>query len=431
VGKDWPGNPLFLGEIMISGWRAVLQIDCPGKNECLRYADVPAVDPIHIAIVAEATESAKAIRLYAEAQRVLSSLHSTTMPSYCGPARLLGCMARSEPGCRSVLAVVTGNSRISSNTENLIHQWLTRQNSTVLPIPPAGADLSAILPYPQDRLGALFDPGPIEILVPDILRAAGIGGDRFRLFLSYRRADAKDLADQLFDALAHRGFDVYLDRFRGTPGRSFPREIAEELADKGLVLVIESQHINQSRWTLAEVAFALLFRLGLLAVTMPQGRRFLFIPSANRSIPRPNDWLSGSGQLTDSACESLVDFIRRRYMLQVTYRRIYLETLLTRALAGRSLTSQVHADGVHRVTGSGQDYTIHLSSRPPQLGEARRVALAAVKKAHGIIVGPHGFLRPDHAEDMHWLADKLDMSLRHEGEVRKLAASIAAGKVPP
>jgi hypothetical protein len=79
----------------------------------------------------------------------------------------------------------------------------------------------------------------------------------------------------------------------------------------------------------------------------------------------------------------------------------------------------------------GQDYTIHLSSRPPQLGEARRVALAAAQKAHGIIVGPHGFLRPDHAVDMRWLAGELGMSLRHEGEVRKLAASIAAGKVPP
>ncbi|HEY2290423.1 MAG TPA: toll/interleukin-1 receptor domain-containing protein [Thermoanaerobaculia bacterium] len=315
--------------------------------------------------------------------------------------------------------------------EHLINQWLARPNSTVLPIPPFGADVRTILPPPQDRLGALFNPGPIEILVPDVLRAAGIGGDRFRVFLSYRRADAQDLADQLFDALAHRGFDIYLDRFRGTPGRSFPREIAEELADKGLVLVIESQHINQSRWTLAEVAFALLFRLGLLAVTMPNGRRFSFIPGADRRAPRPSDWLPGSGRLTDPACESLVDFIRSRYILQVTYRRIYLETLLTRALAGRSLTSRVHADDVHRVTGLGQDYTIHLSSRPPQLGEARRVALAAAQKAHGIIVGPHGFLRPDHAVDMRWLAGELGMSLRHEGEVRKLAASIAAGKVPP
>ncbi len=416
---------------MIPGWRAVLQIDCPGKNECLRYADVPVIDPAHIAIVAEAAESARAIRLYAEAQRVLASLPSTTAPFRCGPARLLGCMARQEPGCRSVLAVVTGNGRISSRIEDLIDQWLTRQNSTVLPIPPAGADVRTILPSPQDRLGALFDPGPIEILVPDVLRAAGIGGDRFRVFLSYRRADAQDLADQLFDALAHRGFDVYLDRFRGTPGRSFPREIAEELADKGLVLVIESPQIHRSPWTLAEVSFALLFRLGLLAVTMPNGRRFSFIPRSDRRDPPPSDWLPGSGRLTDPACESLVDFIRGRYILQVTYRRIYLETLLARALAGRSLTSKVHADGVHRVTGSGQDYTIHLSSRPPQLGEARRVALAAAKKAHGIIVGPHGFLRPDHAVDMRWLAGELGMTLRHEGEVRKLAASIAAGKVPP
>lgn len=62
-------------------------------------------------------------------------------------------------------------------------------------------------------------------------------GGRPSVFLSYIRKEARDVADQLFDALGHRGYGVYLDQFSGVPGRIFPEQIAEELADKAVLLL--------------------------------------------------------------------------------------------------------------------------------------------------------------------------------------------------
>jgi hypothetical protein len=62
-------------------------------------------------------------------------------------------------------------------------------------------------------------------------------GERPGLFISYRRKEAAVIADQLFDEMSHRGFRVFLDRFSGTSGKLFPQEIAEEIADRDVVLV--------------------------------------------------------------------------------------------------------------------------------------------------------------------------------------------------
>lgn len=412
------------------GWRVVLQIDCPSLSECRRFDDIPVVDPVHIAIVAEAPEASNAVRLYRELESLIGGLTSGATAQICGHARLLGCMARHEPTCRSVLVPVTGSTAISRSVEDLMRDWIARSNSTIVPVLPSGARPSGVLPYPYDKLGALFVPGRIELLAPDILRAAGLGGDDYRLFLSYRRADAQDLADQLFDAFSRRGFEVFLDRFRGTPGRAFPRELAEELSNKGLVLVLESPNIRLSKWTLAEVSIALLFRLGLLAVAMPGGPPMSSISGSARWTPDPRDW--NGGRLADSACDDLVEFVRRSYLKQVTYRRMYLETLLRRALAGQGLTSQPGVDGVHQVVGGGSAYAIHLASRPPKVGDARRVTTAAAAGgAASVLVGPYGLLSPASVTDLRWLAGELNITLRREGEIRRLAAAMAAGSVPP
>jgi hypothetical protein len=176
--------------------------------------------------------------------------------------------------------------------------WLSQQpiRSSVLPILPSGANPGAVLPPPLDRLISLFNPGAIESLAPDVLRAAGIGGGDHRLFVSYRRADAGDMAEQLHEAFTRAGFDVFLDRFSGTPGRPFPRVLAEELADKGLILVLESPGVRHSPWTLAEVAFARALRLGLTAVMMPGGVTFQAIPNRDRVRPAPSQWEAGVGR---------------------------------------------------------------------------------------------------------------------------------------
>src|SRR5688572_20126843 len=151
-------------------WRVVLQIDTPAQAKCFRFADLP-VDPAHIQIVAEEPgASADASRLFAHLVATLVTLAPTASP----PMACSGCMARDEATCQSVLVVVCGANAISGSLTHLITDWQTGRplRSAVVPILPAGAQPGSILPPPLDRIVALFLANSIEMLVPDVLRAA-------------------------------------------------------------------------------------------------------------------------------------------------------------------------------------------------------------------------------------------------------------------
>lgn len=427
---------------MNTGWRVVLQVRTPFHRECRRFGGIPVVNPAHIAVVAEDPAAApSALDLYRRLLPTLATLApaGASTETCDGPVGL-GCMARSESTCRSLLVVVTGSGLISVALQQEMVDWSRQRpiQSSVLPILPSGADPSAVLPPPLDHMICLFNPGAIESFAPDVLRAAGVGGGDHRLFISYRRADAGDLAEQLHDAFARVGFDVFLDRFSGAPGRPFPRVLAEELADKGLILVLESPGVRHSPWTFAEVAFARALRLGLTAVTMPGGVPFQAVPNHDRVRPAPREWQASAGRgetLSATGREEVVTFIRQSYARQVLRRQLYLENLLHQSIALRGLAAIAAGGGTFRVSG-GAEYVLQLASRPPRLHEVRRAAVVAAgtapgQVAHPVVVGAHRYLPPEEGADLEWLAGQLQASLRSEARLPRMAASLAAGQVPP
>jgi TIR domain len=67
-----------------------------------------------------------------------------------------------------------------------------------------------------------------------------------RVFISYAHADGGPIAERLFDLLTRLRFDVFLDRFRRNPGVDFIERIADELADKAMIAVVETPHAVRS-----------------------------------------------------------------------------------------------------------------------------------------------------------------------------------------
>lgn len=60
-----------------------------------------------------------------------------------------------------------------------------------------------------------YDPPAIGALAPDILEAAGLGGDGFRIFISYRHADSAAVANQIFNGGTLRGISRSPPRLAG------------------------------------------------------------------------------------------------------------------------------------------------------------------------------------------------------------------------
>ena len=254
------------------------------------------------------------------------------------------------------------------------------------------------------------------------------------MFISYRRADAVALAEQLFEEFSEAGFDVFLDRFRGTPGRSFPTLLNEFLMDKGLVLVIESPQVDQSQWTLAEVRFAMMYQLGLLTITMPGGKRFSSIRPRDRYAPSthwdPVSPCTAKTVLTDTGIKELIAFVRRRYAVQIVKRRAYLDTLLVTALARHGIASTL-LNGL-RLIANGPGYVIESSARPPGLEQIRRARQAAsLRQSCAVVVGPASYLPPYKQTDLKWLVGAVGVHHAEETAVTRLARQISSGSTLP
>jgi len=90
-----------------------------------------------------------------------------------------------------------------------------------------------------------------------------------RLFISYRRDDSQGVANQLYDALDARGFDVFIDTRTVPPAVDFQEELWHRLADTDVVVLLDTKGFRSSRWTTEELARANATNIQILHLLWP------------------------------------------------------------------------------------------------------------------------------------------------------------------
>jgi TIR domain len=213
----------------------------------------------------------------------------------CGGAPpSLQCHAFGEIHTPKLLVLVGDRVRPVPQTP-LIMEWERRlvsqqPNYFCLPLFPAGSRISAdnLLPGFYLRLNASFWSGDVSEALSLILQKVRLTPPDPRIFISYKRDDAQELANQLFNELVRHGFTPFLDLYSVDPGENFQDVLHEHLADKSFVLVLESTRICGSKWVNEEIDFTRENGLGLMAlnldpnVTLPgvgEDRRYRLYPA--------------------------------------------------------------------------------------------------------------------------------------------------------
>jgi hypothetical protein len=213
----------------------------------------------------------------------------------CGGAPpSLQCHAFGEIHTPKLLVLVGDRVRPVPQTP-LIMEWERRlvsqqPNYFCLPLFPAGSRISAdnLLPGFYLRLNASFWSGDVSEALSLILQKVRLTPPDPRIFISYKRDDAQELANQLFNELVRHRFTPFLDLYSVDPGENFQDVLHEHLADKSFVLVLESTRICGSKWVNEEIDFTRENGLGLMAlnldpnVTLPgvgEDRRYRLYPA--------------------------------------------------------------------------------------------------------------------------------------------------------
>lgn len=150
-------------------WNAVLQLVYDhAPTQCFGYSGLPLLDPVQVAIVSsESSVDALATQLFqATRQALLNLIAPTAAETSCGGPATLAYMARAERACRRVLVLLTDGTPVSAATIALLHQWRRgpRFDDVILPVVPAGANPSMVLPAPFDTLQVLRRPAAVADL---------------------------------------------------------------------------------------------------------------------------------------------------------------------------------------------------------------------------------------------------------------------------
>jgi hypothetical protein len=140
----------------------------------------------------------------------------------------------------------------------------------ILPIVSAVGQISAELPAQLRPLNCLAyaTDGP-ERIATALLECVGLLPRQRRVFLSYRRDEAREAALQLFDALSARVFDVFLDTHGVLPAEDFQTVLWHHLCDSDVLLMLDTAGYFDSRWTSAEYGRALAKGISVLRVGWP------------------------------------------------------------------------------------------------------------------------------------------------------------------
>ena len=169
----------------------------------------------------------------------------------------------------NLLIVVVCDGTHAANATEAMRAVLTRADGGwLMPAMAKSADVKLLDETLSTRNIAFWKEAPGELALTVLARAGVTSLDR-RVFVSYRRNDTSPMADQLFDGLTRRNFDVFLDRVSIEVGVNFQDKLFEHLADKSMVVLLHSTHFMDSPWTRAEVDYAHRRRLSLLVLRLP------------------------------------------------------------------------------------------------------------------------------------------------------------------
>jgi hypothetical protein len=152
------------------------------------------------------------------------------------------------------------------------HALLMRLNIPVIPLVSSLNRVAAELPQCLRSINALA----IDALDPDLVKPVGVAlqclgllHSQRRVFISYRRTESREVAVQLFETLAARHFDVFLDTHSVGAAVDFQSVLWHRLCDSDVVVMLDTPGFFESRWAKVEWGRATDKHISILQVLWP------------------------------------------------------------------------------------------------------------------------------------------------------------------
>ncbi|MBA4045665.1 MAG: toll/interleukin-1 receptor domain-containing protein [Erythrobacter sp.] len=280
----------------------------------------------------------------------------------------------------------------------------------IIPVVAAGEPFAAQVPNNLHATNGYFIPindTSLEGLAAALLECVGLLHEQRRVFISYRRTEAREVAVQLHDVLSARNFDVFLDTHDIRPGAPFQEMLWHRLVDCDLVIVLDTPDYFGSKWTTQELGRALSKGIHILRLTWPGHSPSRQLTLAD-GLSLDHADFDQDKRLKERVVDAIIDRAERLRSRSIATRHL--------AIAGKLKTEveriggQFEGIGAHRLMSltlpSGRRvwaYPVVGIPTADMLNDVHRKAEKAPAKGFPLLIYDHVGIRDAWLEHLQWL----------------------------
>ena len=181
-----------------------------------------------------------------------------------------------------------------------------------------------------------------------MLECVGLLRRQRRVFVSYRRSEARAAAVQLHDVLSARGFDVFLDTHSIRPAEPFQEVLWHRLVDSDVMVMLDTPTYFDNRWTRQEIGRARAKDIQVLRVIWPAHTPTRMTDLSETIYLDPMDLEAADGLLATAVADEVVLHVERPRSRSLAARCTWPRQASSRADVLAKIGGEIDAIGGHR-----------------------------------------------------------------------------------
>lgn len=243
-----------------------------------------------------------------------------------------------------------------------------RRGIPVLPVASAGDLIASEIPQQVKALNCLTcAQDGLQRIATALLECVCLLPRQRRVFLSYRRGDARGAALQLFNAFSARLFDVFLDTHGIPPAEDFQAVLWHRLCDSDVLVMLDTAGYFESRWTSAEFGRALAKGISVLRVGWPRVIASRRTDTVSRVDLADNEVDPNSGELLPAAIGRICSQLELVRAQSYAVRKLNLLSKLQQGVEciGGRIDAVGARNAVHLTLPDGKEIVVYPSVGVP------------------------------------------------------------------
>ncbi|MBQ0088467.1 MAG: toll/interleukin-1 receptor domain-containing protein [Prevotellaceae bacterium] len=266
------------------------------------------------------------------------------------------------------------------------------------------------IPEDLHKINAFFlqDEGDIETFKNVILTYFGFLETTRKIFLSYCRAEATGIANQLFDSLCRRKYRPFLDSYIIPYGVNFQEHLHHELADCEVMVLLNTPGFATRNWCMEEVEYAKKNNLGVVQVVFQGAKEIDTLPTCDVITYRVK--AKKLSKLNKLKLNEIIELVERMRAKSYQYRQQALCNKIGFACDGDEL---LHKDyGIVVNNSSSQIYYPSVCIPSSQFVEIASNRMSSIANTTGYsqrVLFDANSCRPDVASHFTWLNNQLNV----------------------